>query len=396
MLNKRIAEINKRRAEIRTALETDQNADIDALEQELRGLNDELTKIERRRSIASGINVGTIAGTQIPNPTTEQGAPEARTFDRETVLSTKEYRSAWAKTLMGRKLSEVEKRAMDTALTTTSTTFSAPTSSADGVNNGGLFIPSDINLALLEAVSQVSPIYRDVAKTDIPGVVKFPYKKSATGAKSVGEKDASPDGSIEWADLELGISEIAETIPVSWRLEAMAVDAFIDYIQSELIEQVKDKLATDLIYGTGNNQMRGVTLDAIQHTYTGSVLDGINAALGKLDSKLKVGAKLYVSQSIVEDISFTKDNNGNYIYSPINSTGVKSIATYPAEVDPYLKAGDFVLGNLRRHYRMNTIEAMSLTKDSSGKKRRNEYTAYELVGGACQPNTVVYGKKTTA
>lgn len=173
----------------------------------------------------------------------------------------------------------------------------------------------------------------------------------------------------------------------------MAVEDFIGYIQSELIEQVQDKLVTDLIYGTGNNQMRGVTLDAIQHAYTDSVLDGINEALGKLGAKQKVGAKLYVAQSIVEEISFAKDKNDSYIYSPINSAGVKSIATYAVEVDPYLKAGEFVLGNLRRHYRMNTNEAMTLTKDSSGKKRRNEYTAFTLVSGAGQPNTVVYGKK---
>lgn len=392
MLNKRKAEINKRRAEIRTALETDPNVDVDALDTELSSLNDELTRIERRQSIANGINAGSIDGNSISNPLHD---PQERSFDRETVLSTKEYRSAWAKTLMGRKLNTLEQRALDTALTTTATAFAAATEDADGVNNGGLFIPTDINTALLEAISLVSPIFRDVNKTAIPGFVKFPYKKTSTGAKNRKETEVSPDASIEWAELTLGTSEISVTIPVSWRLEAMAIDEFVGYIQSELLEQVQDQIVTAVIYGTGTNEIEGATVKATIHTYTDKVLDAIGAALGKLSAKLKIGAKIYVSQAIVEEISFTKDTTGNYVYTPINSAGVSSIATYKVEVDPYLNAGDFLIGNIHRYYRLNTNEKMTLTKDSSGKKRRNEYTAFTIMSGAAQPGALIYGKKSS-
>ena len=42
---------------------------------------------------------------------------------------------------MGLPLSEVEQRAVGTALTTTATTLCAADASNNGVNNGGLFIP---------------------------------------------------------------------------------------------------------------------------------------------------------------------------------------------------------------------------------------------------------------
>lgn len=392
MFTKRIAEINARKAELRAMLETDANANLDEIEKELRDLDTEMQGIERRKTIAGGINAGTVVGNPIANPVTSRSTQEP-TFTRENVLGSPEYRTAWAKTLMQRKLTEVEKRALETALTTTATEYVAATEGADGINNGGLFIPTDINTALMEAISLVSPIFRDAARTAIPGLLKFPYKVTATGAKNKKETEQTADGSIQWAELNLGLSEISETIRVSWKLEAMAVEEFISYITAELIEQVQDKAVTELIYGSGNEELKGATVEAIKHEYTGTALDGIGEALGKLGKKQKIGAKIYVAQSIVEEISFTKDDNGNYIFTPINGVGVKSVATYPVEVDPYLNDGDFVIGNVKRYYRLNVVEAISIAKDSSGKKRANDYTAYTIMGGAAQPNTLAYGKK---
>lgn len=394
MFKKRLAEIRARKAELRKQLESAQDVNLDEIEAELRNLDKEQGDIERRQAICDGLASGTLEGNEVPNPTNEQRNNEPR-FTRETVLSTPEYRSAWAKTLMRRALTPIEERALETALTTTDTTYAAPSANADGINNGGLFIPTEINTALVEAISLVSPIFRDAARTAVPGLLKFPYKETASGAKNKKETEKSPDGSIKWAELTLGLSEIAETIRVSWRLEAMAVEQFISYITAELIEQVQDKAVTDLIYGTGTEQMKGATLNAVSHTYTGSVLDAIGGAIGKAGKKQKIGAKLYVAQSIVEEIAFSKDDNGQYIFTPINNVGVNSIATYKVEVDPYLNDGDFIFGNLGRYLRLNIVEDVSVTKDSSGKSRTNDYTAFALIGAAAQPNTLVYGRKTS-
>lgn len=389
----RMNEIRARKAEIRGQLEQ-RSADVDlgALETELTALNTEYETLEQRKRLLEGIAGGTVPAGTVENPH-ERGAEEP-VFTRDTVLGTPEYRSAWAKTLMRRALTPTEQRALDVALTTTATEYTAPSADTDGVNNGGLFIPTSINLALMEEISLVSPLFRDAARTAIPGLLKFPYKKSASGAKSKKETEANGDGSVEWADLVLGTSEISETIRVSWRLEAMAVDSFIDYIQNELVEAVRDIAVQEFIYGDGNEKMKGVTLGAISHGYNGTALDAIGAALGKLGKKQKVGAKIYVSQSIVEEISFSKDNDGNYIFTPINGAGVSSIATYKVEVDPYLNDGDFVIGNVHKYARMNVVENVSLTRDVSGKKRANDYTAYGIFGAATQPETLVYGKKT--
>ncbi len=405
MFEKRKGEISRRKAEIRRMLENGKDdagnaIDLDALTNEINALNNELADLEKRENAIKGMSgvASMSAPTVITNPITENGSgePPAPAPEGRSVLATAEYRSAFAKTFLRRALTPSEQRALDTAITTTATTFTAPSASADGINNGGLFIPTDINLSLMERIGLVSPIFKDIHKTSVPGLMNFPYRKSITRAKNVKETDKSPELSAEWANLTLAMSEIAATIAVSWRLKAMAIDEFFNYLLDELSEQIEEKGITEVIYGAGAtaNEMKGISTDAITFQYEGAALDGIGAALGKFtDKRHKVGAKIYVSTSIMEEIAFTKNTVGDYIHNPINGVGISSVAGYKVESDPYLNDGDFIVGNISRFYRMNEHEALSLAIDSSGKTRRDDYTAWGIWSGALQPNTVIYGKK---
>lgn len=391
MFKKRRLEIEKRRKELREMLNAP-DADLDAIEKESGDLSEELETIERKERALEALRDNPEGNGGDPVPP----APQERKFERKTVLGTKEYRSAFAKTLMGLPLDETEQRALGVALTTTDTEFVAASESVDGINNGGLFIPQDLNLALMQEISLVSPIFNDIDKLSVPGVLSFPYLKEAPQAeihKKGKEAESNADAQAEWAALKLNLLEISVTIRVSWKLEKMSVDGFMSYLQNQIIEQVRDTEVTNVIYGKKDDELAGIMNSAITVEYEGSFLDAAPLALAKLPKKRKIGVVFYVSQSIVEEISFTKDKNGNYIYTPINSAGINSLATYQIKVDPYLNDGDFVLGNLKRHYKLNTVEACSISVDRSGKKRANDYTAYMIVGGNMQPDTVVAGKK---
>lgn len=421
MFEARRNEIRTRLAEIRAALESGTNSDgspvdMDALENEIKDLNEELRSLDRREAAIAGFS-GSSGSSPINNPLAggesvsgdDSGITEAesRAEARNAILGSKEYRKAFAKALMGKALSSADRdvitRALDTAVTTTSTTFTAPTAGADGVNNGGLFIPTNINLSLMESISLVSPIFRDLRKMSLPGVQKFPYRDTITAPKNRKETEPSKDLSIKWVELSLALSEIAATIPVTFRLETMAVEQFLGYLEEELKDGISDKLIGETIYGTGagvggaDDQLSGITGSAVSYTYSGTALDGIGVALKTkfANKKHKVGAKIYVAQDIVEEISFTKDQQGNYIYSPINSGGINSVATYKVEVDPYLEAGDFIIGNIARFYKLNEYQALAMGYDRSFRNRRTEYTGWGIWAGALQPNTVVYGKKSS-
>ncbi len=74
-IEKRRAEIAARKAEIRKLLTDDKNADIDALEKELRELNEEDAGLEKRQAIERMLNSGSATGNPIENPVAARSLP---------------------------------------------------------------------------------------------------------------------------------------------------------------------------------------------------------------------------------------------------------------------------------------------------------------------------------
>ena len=395
----RLDEINSRLAAISKEAENE-GADLDALTREADALIEERDALNaagaKRTSLLSKIASGEVG----VRASAEKPEQKPVTMTREEALASKEYRNFFAKALMNQPTTAAEQmaaRAAGVALTTTATTYVGADASHDGVNNGGLFIPTDINLALVKEAEAVSPIFRDCAKDNLPGILKFPYKVSGTGAAVQTEGVDNVDGQIQWAELELTPFEISETIRVSWKLERMAVETFLSYLADELVEAVRDTLINQVIYGTGSGQMSGATVGGIgSNTYDGTdPIGAIKTALAGMASKKKAGAKIYLSNAAAEAIAFYTDSNDNYNFAVVNGNGIVSIANYPVEIDPYLLAGDILIGNVRRFYRLNNIEQISVTKDPNGKKRASDYTAYGIFGGAAQPSSLCYIQKTT-
>ena len=321
-------------------------------------------------------------------------------FTRNNVFKSEEYRSAWAKNLMCRNdFTEDEKRALGVALTTTATTYTAPSSGVDGVNNGGLFIPETVSMEILREMELESPFLRDIAKTYIKGLISFPYKKQSSGAEWVEEGKDNNLESDEWAELTFAQMELSKTIRITWKLEAMAVEQFINYIVSEVSREMREELADKPFYGTGLKEIAGISLEGnnidAEYEATTTSLEAIKAGLALLPKRKKAGAKIYIAEDLALDIAFLKDDNGMYINNPVNGVGLESIAKYRVEVDPFLKDGDYVIGN-PIWYKLNFNEGISVTKDIIGRSRVNDYTGYCVVGGAPVPNSFVYGHKSTA
>ena len=320
-------------------------------------------------------------------------------FTRNNVFKSEEYRSAWAKSLMCRNdFTEDEKRALGVALTTTATTYTAPASGTDGVNNGGLFIPETVSMEILREIELESPFLRDIAKTYIKGLITFPYKKQSSGAEWVEEGKDNNLESDEWGELTFAQMELSKTIRITWKLEAMAVEQFIGYIISEVGREMREELADKPFYGTGVKEIAGISLEGnnieAEYETTTTSLEAIKAGLALLPKRKKAGAKIYIAEDLALDIAFLKDDNGMYINNPVNGVGLESIAKYRVEVDPFLKDGDYVIGN-PIWYKLNFNEGISVTKDIIGRSRVNDYTGYCVVGGAPVPNSFVYGHKST-
>lgn len=307
----------------------------------------------------------------------------------------KQVRSA----LQGLKvdLTKNEKRALGIAITTTSENYVAPSAQADGVNNGGIFIPQSVLYDLLEKDEVDSPFLRDVKTSHIKGALVFPYviEASNNGSKGKAEKTPSTDRSIKWGKLSLAQGNYPLTIEVTMELLALTDEEFADYLLADLGNEINILLADEVLYGTGtDDRIAGATLGATAGTAytTGGEAAAIKAGLLALSKRARKGAKIYVSRSVSLDLAFEKDGDGRYIFPIYNNTGISSIATIPVEVEEGLHDGDILIGNAK-HYILNFTKPTEIYAELHGKTRIIEYTAHLMVGGKAAPNKFYYVTK---
>lgn len=313
---------------------------------------------------------------------------ELKMEERFTTASP-EYRSAWAKTLMGVKLDETEERALGDAIGTTATTFTASAADTQGINNLGLLIPDSVRLDWLKIAEQSSPIYRDIRKLNINGNVDFPYLFGADDAEWYAETTTTKNEGQEYKNIKLTGHELAKAIEITWKSEAMTVEGFISFLLDELNEKMNKALINAVIYGDGSAKPTGITNGLEAKTNT-KAIDLIKECLGDLSSENRVGAKIYVASNVADAIAFYKDENGNY---PYLVAGLGRAGGATIEADPFLTAGDIVVGNAQ-NYILNFNEGLRVDKEVKVQPRRVVYGGYLIADGNKKPGAFVYGKVT--
>ena len=317
---------------------------------------------------------------------------EEKMEERKFTIADKEYRSAWAKKLMGLsedKFTEEEKRALADAVTTTATTFVASTEDTQGINNGGLFIPTSVREELLEIITKQSPIYRDVRKLQVAGNIDLPYLFASDDAEWYAELTDTKNEGQEYRNLQLTGWELAKDIVISWKLEEMSVESFITFIIEELANKMGKALVNAIIYGDGQNKPTGITKGLTPVTEGETPIDNIIATFKSLSDDDRIGAKAYISTNVNIEIVGYKDKNGNYPFlQGISSTSLVSI-----EQDPYLKGNDIVVGNCK-NYILNENTPVRVDKEKTIKGRKVIYGGYAIYDGKAKPNAFAYGKYT--
>lgn len=295
-----------------------------------------------------------------------------------------------------RTLSDEEKRAVGTAFTTTSETYVAADSSNDGVNNGGIFIKTEVLFDLLREDAKLSPILNDINFTNIKGLTSYPYRESRTSANAKAEAKGTNDNQMKWSKIELTSGWLQIVIPVTDELMALTDFDFGSYLVDQMLQDLEADWCADLIYGDGvSNKVMGITELATEKEYEdGKVIDGIVAAIKTLKGQYRRGAKIYVAQDIYDSIYFTKDSNGNYLY-PIfnNSEGIGMLSNLPVLVDENLKDGEIVIGNVSRFFKANVLIPMKIESNRDAISSVTDYVAKEFCATGGVSGAFLYLKK---
>ena len=338
---------------------------------------------EARRMIAKELNKRGIEASIIKE--------EIKMNERKYDASSKEYRSAWAKTLMGVELNEEEKRALGDAVGTTATTFVEADASHQGINNLGLLIPTSVREEFLEVMEEESPIFRDIRKLQVAGNVDLPFLDSADDANWYAELADTANEGQEFKSIKLTGNELAKDVVITWKAEAMTVDGFINFILDELREKMGGALIHAVIYGSGSGQPTGITHGLTPVTDGADPIACIVNTYTELGAKFRKGAKAYISTDVNIDIVGYKDENGNYPFLQ----GVGATKLVSIEVDPYLANNDIVVGNCK-NYVLNEVEPLRVDREATVKGRKVTYGGYAIYDGAPRTGAFAYGQFTEA
>ena len=371
-------------------IEDDKEQENKEVKEELKEEAGEITPEEERSLIADTQELEK-RNAEVSN-LTKIGGIEMEKEVRKFTIADKEYRSAWAKKLMGLsedKFTEEEKRALGDAVTTTATTFVASAADTQGINNGGLFIPTDVRMELMQIIEKQSPIFRDIRKLQVAGNIDLPYLYDADDAAWYVELTDTKNEGQEYKQLQLTGWELAKDIVITWKLEEMAVESFIAFILEELANKMGKALINAVIYGDGNSKPTGILNGLVAVTAGATPIDTVINTYKTLSDDARIGAKAYVSTSVKVAMIGYKDENGNYPFlQGINGTDLFSI-----ETDPYLTGNDILVGNCK-NYILNEVTAMRVDKEKTVKGRKTTYGGYGIYDGKPRPSYFAKGQYT--
>jgi HK97 family phage major capsid protein len=357
MFEKRLQEIRSRKAEIRGLLESDnKEINLDELDNELRTLDEEQAGLEKRAAIAKGINEGTIVGNPVVIPTAEPQKRSVETMEIGELLKSSEYRSAYLKTLQGKALTDVEQRALTTA-----------------VGSSGAAVPTTTLDMIINKLRQTSVLFTKINVSYIPGNLSLVVAnaKNAAAWKVEGVDGTAADDTI--ISVNLAGYELIKLVEISAASDAMTIDAFENYIAAEIGRQLAIALENAILNGTGSGQpmgiIPGVTWDATNSTTfpktAGLDYDSLVNARALLGTMYRANGIWVMNAKSEAMMMKVKDTQGRPIFTQAPQDGFNGrILGNLYVVDDYVP-DDTILFGCFDYYYMNFSKSPEIAADRS-------------------------------
>ena len=315
-----VEQLEARMAEIKNEIEVD-GADLNALEEEVRGIKAELEerakveaqKVELRKAVAEG------KGKVI------EKKEEKNTMTNEEIRASKEYVDAYARYL----ISEDDKECR--ALLTTQASGSVP-------------VPVLVE-DIIKTAWEKSDILSRVKKTNFKGNLKVPFELSADGAYVHTEGTSAPtEESLTFGIVEMIPRNIKKWIRISDEAIAMGGETLVRYIYDELTYQILKKLTA-------------LVVTDIASLATSADADEVSGAKIKVAPGLTTVAQAFANLSdeasdvvvVMNKLTYVEFKNayaaGNFAVDPFEGLPVLFTSALPAyatasENDVYAFVGD--------------------------------------------------------
>ena len=349
-------EIEARMAEIKTELDSPE-ADIDALEEEVRGLNarkEELNKkAEQRASILKAV---------------EENGVVVRTFaekveERVMDATSREYRNAFLKNLLGEEMTKEERAAF---VHTTATTPNV--------------MPTQMLNTIWDLISTQHAIMGDITVYRTGTVIEIIKHTAivAGDAKTVGENAANDDEQNTFIKVSLSGKDFSKHVDISYAMQRMSVDAFESYLTNEIARQLGEAMANDVIAQIGTD------MDSTNKTSTAGAEVKFQEA-AKLFGMLERAANVtvYAKRSTIYNyLVGMVDQTGRPIFQPSAQAGAEgTILGARIKIEDAVADNKILIGD-PKNVVYNMVQDIMIESDKDIKKHVTTYSGYARGEGA--------------
>jgi HK97 family phage major capsid protein len=392
----RLAEILARKQEIRSLLEGDTDVNVQEIQEELRQLQEEEAKLIEKRKLAESINTGQTEARDIPKPKeVHSEKTELRSMKWNDAIETEEYRSLWAKEMMGQSLTSEERDVLN-HINDEHRAFTHTT------ENTSILIPKTVAAGIWKRAEEQYPLWADARKFRVTGDLSMAKSDgNAIDGKWYDEEDVVDTDQLGFGELNLTGCELAKAIQVTWKLRKMAVSDFEAYIIREIGDRMGASLSKAVYSGKGKPggtdtfkpEPRGIktVLEAEAGTpqikayaeADGMVYKDMTGLMAALHSSYVNGATIYASNGTVwNSLANIVDGQGRPMFvGDVQAGGVGRILGRSIKVDASIPENEILIGNVGAGYVANINEDITMYREEHVRARLTDYMGYAIVDG---------------
>jgi len=387
--NHTLEQIEKRAAEIGQIIDTDPNADIQALNIELDGLKEAKANLEQR----SAGNTGTPAGF---NPVTGMNFnQQGQQVPKGDIFASAEYRSAFFKSLLGQKLTDVEAKTFNKAMEIVELERRAD--AFNTVTSAAAVLPTATLNEVIKKARTMGGLIAHCRNFNIPTNISVPIGTPSSKAQWHVEGQAVESEEVTTASVTFAGYEIIKIFSISAAARRMSISAFESYMIDELNACVMECIADALVNGTGQGQ--GTGLESITWTATGDNKNAVEYEAGKIPTYADFtkamallkrgysqGAKWAMNNAtLYTHVYGIVDQNKRpiFIADPKNES-IGYILGREVVIDDNIADGDIYLGNFNyMGYNLAEGIVIEVSRESSFKSGLIDYRAMAIAD--CKP-----------
>lgn len=374
--NASLEEIETRAGQIKGTIENDPNADIVKLNIEIEGLNQAKENINEKEK--ENMEQRSF------NPITSQQIKGHNEVPKDNIFGSKEYRSAFFKTMLGQNLTDIEQRTFNKAMEQQEAEYRKGEFAS--ASNSSAVLPEQTLNEVIRLARTQGGLINHVRRFNMPTKIKIPIGTPTDKAQWHTEGEEVSAERPQATFVQFDGHEIVKVFSISVKAKTMSVSAFESYLVEELTNAVVETLDYTLINGTGSNQGEGI-LKGVEWSetnsfeMTGSYTD-FTKALALMKRGYSAGAKFVMSNTTLYNTVYNlMDNNKRPLFvSDLQNESVGHILGKEVVIDDYVPDGTIILGNFN-YLGYNLPEGMML-EQSRESSFRSALVDYRVVAVA--------------